>query len=325
MKPRPPAAGGGRAGAVHRGLVGDRALVGTRYLADPELRRQYEAEIAPRTRAALTRILGENVGRLGQVRRVLDLGAGTGAAGATIRARLQATSTAEIEVVSVDRVAAVPGAVVADLRQPRRPPGVEGRFDLVVAAHLLNELGLPLVERGAVVHAWARELLAEGGHLLLLEPALQATSRELLQLRDRLVPAGFFVVAPCLFQGPCPALERERDWCHAAAPWLPEDAGGRTGRSRVDYSYLLLARAGEAATDRRLFRVVSDPLPEKGRLRLFGCGPAGRHPLVRLDRERSQENQDFERAERGDVVVAGPTEKAGDGLRVTQVTRVERR
>jgi hypothetical protein len=317
MKPRPQRAGG----AVHRGLVGDRSLIGTRYLADPELRRQYEADIAPRTRAALARILGENAGRLGEVRRVLDLGAGTGAAGAAVRAQLGPA----VEVVSVDRVAATPGAIVADLRQPRRPPGVQGRFELVVAAHLLNELGLPLTERAAVVYAWARELLAEGGHLLLVEPALQATSRELLQLRDRLVPAGFFVVAPCLYQGACPALERERDWCHASAAWLPEDAAARAGRSRVDYSYLLLARQGEPVTDRRLFRLVSDPLPEKGRLRIFGCGPAGRHALVRLDRERSPENQELDQLSRGDLLVAGPTEKASDGLRITQVTKVQRR
>ena len=42
---------------IHDGLVGERALVGQRYLADPELRRQYAAEIAPRTVAALAKVL----------------------------------------------------------------------------------------------------------------------------------------------------------------------------------------------------------------------------------------------------------------------------
>ena len=50
-------AGGGS--AIHDGLVGARKLVGTPYLADPELRREYERDIAPRTRAALARILAE--------------------------------------------------------------------------------------------------------------------------------------------------------------------------------------------------------------------------------------------------------------------------
>jgi len=62
---------------IHQGLTGERALVGTRYLADPALRDEYAAEIAPRTRAALDKILG-GLG-LRAPRRVLDLGAGTGA------------------------------------------------------------------------------------------------------------------------------------------------------------------------------------------------------------------------------------------------------
>ena len=64
---------------------------------------------------------------------------------------------------------------------------------------------------------------------------------------------------------------------------------------------------------------------EKGRLRLFGCGPAGRLPLVRLDRDRSDANRDFDEAERGDVLVAADTQVAGDGLRIGPTSRVERR
>jgi SAM-dependent methyltransferase len=341
---------------VHDGLVGERALVGQDYLADPELRRQYEQEIAPRTRVALGRILDEMAG-LDGVRRVLDLGAGTGAAGNLIRERLegrrqqaapahperatlspgpgpgdrelaaQAPGAGGVEVVSVDRVAATPGVVVADLRHKGRPAGVSGQFDLIVAAHLLNELAatLDVTARAAIVFAWARELLAPGGRLVLIEPALRETSRDLLEIRDRLLPAGFFVEAPCLLQGPCPALARDRDWCHASAPWPAEEAAARAGQSRVDYSYLVLARAGEASRERRLFRVVSDPIVEKGRLRLWGCGPAGRHNLVRLDRDRTPTNEGFDEAARGDLLVAADTTRAGDGLRIGPTSRVERR
>jgi SAM-dependent methyltransferase len=304
--------------------VGERALVGEPYLANRKLRRQYEAEIAPRTRAALDKILRQ-VGpeRLGGVRRVLDLGAGTGAAGALIRERLGPA----VEVVSVDRVDTGPGVVVADLRQRGRPRGVEGQFDLVVAAHLLNELGtsLDVTARAALVFSWGRELLAEQGLIVLLEPALRETSRELLEVRDRLVSAGFFVVAPCLWQGPCPALARERDWCHDSAPWPESEQAARAGQSRVDFSYLVLARAGETSRERRLYRVVSDPIFEKGRLRIWGCGPAGRQALVRLDRDRSETNGGLDEAARGDLIVAADTERAGDGLRIGPTSRVERR
>jgi hypothetical protein len=308
---------------IHEGLTRDRGLIGSAYLADPGLRAEYAAEIAPRTNAAVGKILAPLRDDLAGVRSVLDLGAGTGAAGAAVRASLPGVQ----RVVSVDKVAATAGVIVADLRREVRPRGLEGRFDFIVAAHVLNELGknMTVVQRAAAVFAWAHELMAEGGHLLLVEPALRETSRDLLAVRDRLVEAGFFVVAPCFWQGPCPALERDRDWCHDSAPW-PEGhqrAGGP--RSRVDFSYLLLRRGGERATDRRLFRVVSDQMVEKGRLRIFGCGPAGRHPLVRLDREASDDNAAFAEAGRGDVLVAADVERAGDGLRVTAGSRVARR
>jgi SAM-dependent methyltransferase len=319
---------------IHAGLTRERELIGTAYLGDPDLRSQYADEIAPRTRAALARILTKLGPRLDGVTRVLDLGAGTGAAGAAVREHLAVGGRA-IELVSVDQVAATPGVIVADLRRDVRPAGVQGKFDLIVAAHVLNELGakMTVVQRASLVFAWARELLADGGLLLLLEPALRETGRDLLGVRDRMIQAGYTAVAPCFWQGPCPALERERDWCHDSAAWLPDEArapapGGRP-RSRVDFAYVVFARTQERTTerttDKRLFRVVSDLIEEKGRLRLFGCGPAGRHPIVRLDRERAPDNQDFEAATRGDVLVITNLQTAGDGLRVTDGSRVAAR
>jgi tRNA1(Val) A37 N6-methylase TrmN6 len=62
------------------------------------------------------------------VRRVLDLGAGTGAAGQALKQALApagvlagAASGDDVDIVSVDRVAAMPGVIVADLRTARRP------------------------------------------------------------------------------------------------------------------------------------------------------------------------------------------------------------
>jgi SAM-dependent methyltransferase len=206
-----------RASRIHRGLTGARDLIGTRYLADPELRREYAAEIAPRTGAALRKILAEVYGAARvPPGRALDLGAGTGAAGAALRERFGAG----LEVVSVDRVAA-PGVLAADLE--RGVPAGLGRFDLIVTAHLLGELFLADKDERRLdalarrVLAWTRELLAAGGLVVIVEPALRETSRALLGVRDRLLAAGLAVVAPCFWTGPCPALERERDWCHDAA------------------------------------------------------------------------------------------------------------
>jgi small ribosomal subunit Rsm22 len=298
---------------LHQGLVGSRALVGSRYLADPALRQAYQTDLAPRTEGAVGKVLRAlwpeaAVG----VGRALDLGAGTGAAGAAVRARFPG-----VELVAVDQVPG-PGVIVADLaRRPfGRPPGVTGHFDLLVATHLLNELPLGVPERAALVTAWCEQLLAPHGTCLLVAPALRETSRALLEVRDLLVGRGLFLVAPCLWQGPCPALARPRDWCHDAAPSVA------AGRSRVDFSYLAVRRAGDPPTDTSLYRVVSDPLPDKGRLRLYGCGPAGRSALVRLTRDRTPTNAALDQATRGALIAVLGASPTGDGLRIGKATPV---
>jgi ribosomal protein RSM22 (predicted rRNA methylase) len=305
-----------RGSRIHRGLTGARTLVGTRYLEDPDLRREYADEIAPRTVAALTKVLAElYAGDQPVPRRMLDLGSGTGAAGQAARACFGPG----LEMVAVDRMAG-PEILVADLE--RGLPRVDGHFDLVVAAHLLGELFLdrPIADRAKAraerVLAWSRALLEEGGIVLLIEPALRDTSRALLAVRDRLLASGLHVVAPCFWAAPCPALARERDWCHDTA---------RDGARRVDFSYLALRADGRPEEDRTLFRIVSDPLVEKGRLKLYGCGPAGRHALVRLDRHASPANAAFDRLQRGDVASIAGTRFARDSLRVVPETAIRLR
>jgi ribosomal protein RSM22 (predicted rRNA methylase) len=297
---------------MHRGLVGARTLVGTPYLADRELRDEYAREIAPRTEAALAWIAAAVP--LPPPFRVLDLGAGTGAVGRFCGKRWPGA-----ERVAVDRVPA-PGIVCADVTRALRPAGVAGRFDLVVAAHLLGELPLDSDGRARLVAGWCRELLAPAGTCLLVEPALRTTSRGLLAVRDRLLAAGLRVVAPCLLQGPCPALLDARDFCHASAPAIA------AGRSRVDFSYLVLRPPSSPApvADPACFRIVSDAMKDKGRLRCFLCGPAGRLLATRLDRHRSPANRLLDEIERGDLVRIEGAQVAADGLRCLGDTRVER-
>jgi small ribosomal subunit Rsm22 len=305
-----------RASRIHRGLTGARALIGTRYLADPELRREYAEEIAPRTGAALGKILAELYGPgVAPPARALDLGAGTGAAGAALRTRFGGA----LELVSVDRVQG-PGIIAADLQ--RELPGGLGRFELIVAAHLLGELflaepaGRRLEALARRVLTWSRELLADGGLVVLVEPALRETSRALLGVRDRLLASGLSVIAPCFWTGPCPALARERDWCHDAAP-VPS-------APRVDFSYLALRAAALPPPPSTAIRVVSDRLVEKGRLKIFGCGPSGRHAFVRLDRAASAANAAFDQLERGDVAAIGDARAATDGVRLAEESVVTR-
>ena len=266
--------------------------------------------------------------------RIVDLGAGCGALSLGVVATLasDAIGGAMFELTLIDRdldalriasaalraFAARCGSEtaittrVADVTSTGIPPA-----DLILAGTVLNELPeaarLPLVQR-------ALAALAGDGALILIEPALRETSRALHVLRDAAIAAGVHVFAPCTRTlAPCPMLENPSDWCHEdRAVTLPprtaelarlthlRDAG-------LKFSYLVLRKQPLALVERpNAWRVVSEQLPAKGKLELYGCSNAGRVPLRLLRRNRSDANRAFERAQRGDVLVVDETELGPD-------------
>lgn len=278
--------------------------------------------------------------------RVLDLGAGLGTTTFSMLAAAEALGLGP-QRAAVDAVDASEEALRGFATLARRAPlttalevrtipgdapsGIAragGPWDLIVMGLFLNEL--PFDERLALLDALAPKL-AEGGTLLILEPALRETTRELHRLRDGL--EGWTVAAPCVRRGPCPMLEGERDWCHeeekASLPpalvAVAKDAGLRGDRLR--YSYLTLRRDGRSLIDRAgegAWRVVSQSLKTKGKLELFGCGAAGRVRFMRLDRHDSEANAAFGDGRRGQILsVTGAAERKS-GQRVEKDTVVER-
>jgi SAM-dependent methyltransferase len=271
----------------------------------------------------------------GRPRSVLDLGSGPGPMA------FAALDAGAAEVIAADRSAralATARRLAADAGEPLgtrewnpskgRPlaelaPGK--RFDLVTLGHVVNELfpGPDADARRAALLEEALALLAPGGSLLVVEPALRDTSRGLLRVRDLLVARGVAVRAPCLFRGACPALLRETDWCHAERaiepPALVAQLGKAAGlrKEAVKMSYLVLAPAGEAWAEPpagRVFRIVSEPLPSKGRLRYMGCGPEGRVGLSLQEKHVRDVNRAFASLLRGDVVEVTGGEPRGDGI-----------
>jgi SAM-dependent methyltransferase len=317
--------------ALHEGLTGARSLAGRPYLDDPRLLAGYLLHFFPRSYAAARIALAE-VPPLRPGARVLDVGAGPGALGIAALDHLEAGA----EVTACDRSAAALGAlqeIEPRVRALRRdaaelPPG---RYDLVLAGHLFNEL--PAEDHLALARRLAGALEPRGV-LLVVEPALKQTGRALLALRDGMLRDGFAAVAPCVWQGPCPALAKTRDWCHAAretdAPFaeLAESAGLR-GHT-VKFAYVALMRAQHAPArpppqpTNALFRVVSESLLEKGRLRLWACGDPGRFPVVRLNADATPANETFGDLRRGDLFVATALERRGDGLRISRASAVTR-
>ncbi len=276
--------------------------------------------------------------------RVLDLGSGPGPVA------FAALDAGAAEVVAADRSARALEAATALAREageplsvrewnPTRPAslaplGGGRKFDLVTLGHVLNELwkGQDEDARRAALVEEALELVAPGGSLVVIEPALRDTSRALLRVRDRLVERGIAVRAPCLFRGACPALAREGDWCHAERPVVPPPLVAQIARAAglrreaVKMSYLVLAPRGEGWAEPppgRVFRIVSEPLAGKGRLRYMGCGPEGRMGLSLQEKHVTGANRGFRAPaprRRGRVTGGEPR---GDGLALGEASEVE--
>jgi ribosomal protein RSM22 (predicted rRNA methylase) len=176
--------------------------------------------------------------------------------------------------------------------------------------------------------------LSDDGAVIIIEPALRDTSRALHELRDAVIAGKHATVfAPCTRTcAPCPMLLDPNDWCHEdRAVQLPP----RTAElarlthlrdSGLKLSYLVLRRQALPLVEQPgAWRVVSAPMPAKGKLEIYGCSDAGRMPIRLLRRHRSDDNRAFERARRGDVLVtdAAPDEDRVELERETKLDRIE--
>lgn len=318
------------------GLTRERELAGARYLDEPRLLGAYLLFYWPISYAQAREALGELPRR---PRTALDLGSGPGPmAFAALDAGASEATCADRSkpALAMARTLAMESGESLATREwePSRPLP-EGRFDLVVMGHLLNELfasAKDKTERRAALLRQAVSRLNPGGTLLVLEPALRETSRGLLEVRDALVAAGLAIRAPCLYRGGCPALSRPSDWCHAERPWrrpkVVEELARAAGlhKEALKMSYLAVAPEGEGWSEQpagRLFRIVSEPLEGKGRRRYIGCGAEGRVGLALQEKHRSAGNAAFFSLRRGEVISLTDTEQKGDGLSLDDRTRVE--
>jgi hypothetical protein len=287
--------------------------------------------------------------------RVTDIGAGCGAMSLGLLdfwAKKSATRPLHLHLYEKD--AAALRIAVATLTQAATFLGIEcaitpsasdvtdGKFaacDMVLAGTVFNELAPPdrLPLAGKLIAATAEY----AGHVVIVEPALRSTSRDLHGLRDLLVATGECeILAPCTHQRPaCPALQNENDWCHedrltklpSRIHELARVTGLRDGG--LKFSYLLIASRSPLVADKEpslvklTTRAMSGSRAMKGQLQLPVCGPNGWQTLRLLRRHRNESNRSLSDAERGDIVRVGfdgDTSPIGGSERVdiVETTRV---
>lgn len=265
--------------------------------------------------------------------RVVDLGAGLGAMSWGIARALCAAAKAagsqpvRIEALLVDEDADALGAAAAlaaeiasrlgpdapplmvRTRVERLAPGMMlPEADLVILGQVLSELDVALepaarvTRHAALIADLLTRVVAPGGALVIVEPALRERTRHLHAVRDQLAASGATIFAPCLHASGCPMLTTEGEWCHEdlpidLPPWvvpLARAAGLRW--QRLTFAYLVLRRDGQRLFDRAPpaagegtrvhLRVVSELMRSKGKAEIFACTAEGaRVRMRRLDRD----------------------------------------
>ncbi len=327
---------------LQRGLTGSRELPGSGYMEEKDLLGAYLLYYWPTSYLQVSLALawlGRQAGGPLGLGRILDLGSGPGPATAALldagarEAVLLDSSSAALSLASELLAPAKVMTRVANL-EAGLPPDLGAGFDLIIACHSLNELwkssGEAQEKRLGLLKA-ASELLAPGGILLLVEPALLITSRDLLALRDGLLGPGscLELLGPCTRQGPCPALAAgPGQTCHAEVAWDPpmpiaalaKEAG--LDRSAIKTSWFAFARkngdearSSPGADPKKAFEalVVSEAMLNKaGRLRYLLCSEAGRLPLSARKDDAAARRQGFHNLGRYDLVRVRNPEARGD-------------
>jgi ribosomal protein RSM22 (predicted rRNA methylase) len=193
--------------------------------------------------------------------------------------------------------------------------GVENiQFDLIIAGNVLTEL--KTAKLISVVKALQEKLL-QNGAIIIIEPGTRDSSRNLIMLRDRILQeTALNLFAPCPRPGPCPLIEKTKNWCHEKIFWDPPAAVraidnyiGFTKKKGLKYSYLTLVKKKTNLSgiypdvaSQRVWRVASYLIKNKGQERLYVCNGTERMVLRRLLKNSSEGNADFTRARRGDRV-----------------------
>jgi ribosomal protein RSM22 (predicted rRNA methylase) len=302
----------------------DRARAPELYGDDPALRVAYGLFFFPQTFARAQLALREcwrPPGGDAPVR-ILDIGAGTGAAGfaalhllGSRPAFLRAVDRAARALESLRAAAAAcrelwPQAVIevarSDAAEISTETGRDTVYDVILCSFALSEIADQHARFDPMV--WTRTLLSwlsPDGLLLILEPALKSCAERLEVMRDRVAMEGWGrIVGPCMHHAPCPLRAEGRFWCHEVRRWRPPPLAEKINRTlfrdlpNLKFSFLALRRATDPSAsatmpadarspsgegaDDQRARLVAPVVEQRGKFLTRGCFADGRLREIEL-------------------------------------------
>lgn len=336
---------------LQRGLTGERSFIGESYMDDPGMLSAYLDYYWPVSRSQAAHAIEISFCSRHPVKKLIDIGSGPG----PLAAAFIDAGAEDIVLVDKSRRAlelalrelprrctrkARLTSVVADIASLESSKiSFWGEADCISFGHSLNELYADdddrIEKRTALLEKYAKGL-AKGGRILVIEPALLSTSRELIAVRNLLVERGWSVTAPCCGrdQLPCPALDAgSQHTCHEEVFWkMPIKVAELAGSMKLDkeslkMTWFLFAPPGvaDSGPPSTAYRVVSDPLLNKsGRVRRLICGERGRFPLSAQRDSPDAHRCGFDFLKRGDFINVEKPEHRENGWGINTETKIVR-
>ena len=269
--------------------------------------------------------------------RIVDVGAGTGAAGF---AALQTLSTwmpnqqvhldmVDCEMAGMDLARPVfnagrelwPLASMKAVKANAQAYIPDAGVDLMLTSFAINEWMED--KTPDKLHDWVTGNLAAlrpGGWMIIMEPALRTSVERMERLRDWIAAERIArILAPCPHHQPCPMLAEKRGWCHEVRTWKVPPSLRQINRALqrdvhlLKFSFLALQKAPAKASG--WTRLVSPVKKENGKFSCFGCGADGHVRAIEwLNRHLTPEQKDqSNQLERGDRVDVPAGQLLGDG------------
>ena len=300
------------------------------YLRDTRSCAAYSLFFAPQTYARLSHILAElpPFPETAQPLRVLDLGAGTGAATWTLLDHLGPRPVALSAWDHSRPALRCLHDLFSALRRPRWPdatlrttPAPLGefsasteKFDVILLHYVLNEL--PAESRRALLSRAARAL-APGGRLILCEPLRHDAGDYMRGLRAHAIEdLDLHLLAPCPHALACPLdgpCHDVRTWKLSQALQILNSVLHRDLR-HLAYALLVLTPDAPPASDILRARVVGSPSHAKGHTVCPACCSDGQiHRLQLLHRDfDTAGRKDLRHLERGQILRLASLTPLGD-------------
>ncbi len=330
---------------LQRGLTGNRQLSGAGYMEDNNFLGAYLLYYWPVSflqiyyAAMSDRTYFADLSQSAEVN-ILDLGSGPGPAAAALcdlLSKLNPRIRINLTLVdySTKAVSLAAKIIKADFGNVTITPVTHNfekkdyvsgdKFDVIVMSHALNEMwksDKDYMNRRENFLAKATEMLKDTGILFLSEPAMLESSRNLINLRDKMVERGLKVYAPCTCSKSCPALKADNQTCHAEIAWKPTEPAASIAkqagldRESVKMTYFILGKSDRNENQDKShtqYRVVSDGMLNKsGRVRYLLCDGESRIPLSAKKDDEVAKKLGFFGLNRYDKVSVGNPELRGD-------------